>query len=50
MKPFVIIGRGKTFPIVVRFERKPAIVEYFTAYALVYHVWKWFGVIVLDNF
>lgn len=50
MKPYIAIGRGKESPLAIRIIKSPAVAEYLSAFAMFYHSWKWFGVIVLDNF
>lgn len=50
MKPYITIGRGTKSPLAIRIIKSSAVAEYLSAFAIFYHSWKWFGIIVLDNF
>lgn len=50
MKTFFVIGRGKHFPITIRKFNRRSIVDMLAGYSLVFHEWKHFGFMILDNF
>lgn len=50
MKTFLVIGRGVRFPINMKVFKRRSIVDMLEPYALVFHEWKHFGFMILDNF